>query len=201
MKAENIASISKDDYEGTGAYQLNGLPINLLESEPNKPIPLFRLLGIHNREERKHRAKMYRKHTKLPHSLSDEDVLLRALRSQRRRCATFWHFKDNWSRHASDIDRPDMYAPSILHSLIAKFYPLAFAARYTEELAEQFRAAGFDLDGIIENLQKLLGKEFSIDRLGFIAIWQRIVDDLATWESLPRERRTDVANATFALAS
>lgn len=201
MKAENIASISKDDYEGTVAYQLNGLPINLLESEPNKPIPLFRLLGIHNREERKHRAKMYRKHTKLPHSLSDEDVLLRALRSQGRRCATFWHFKDNWSRHPSGIDRPDVYAPSILHSLIAKFYPLAFAARYTEELAEQFRAAGFDLDGIIENLQELLGKEFSIDRLGFITIWQMIVDDLATWELLPRERRTDVANATFALAS
>lgn len=205
MQSQDVIEIPKmqrsQDLTEVKLYQLEGLPTNLSEAVPNRPTPLFCLLGAHNREERKALAKRFRRFLKAPRELSDEKVVAGACGPQRWRCDVFWHYKNNWWKVAQGPDYHEIFGPSILHSLIAKCDPSAFTYPYTDALEQAFRDAGFDIDGIIENLRKSIKEDFDESRLGFIRVWAKIVDELKAWDVLPPVRRTDIANCVFALAS
>lgn len=183
-------------------YSLGGLPSNLLlPHSENKAPPLYGLVGLHNREARKAKVKRLRKAWRSVKNDSDDDVLTRFFKEQKSRCATFWEKKDNFKDcHEPIIDYYDVFGPSILHSLMAKYRPDAFAEIFSDELRANLTEANIPLNLIIDSLKK--GQpDFDISKLGFLRLWESLSSDLENWAQFPYEYQCDIANAIFALSS
>lgn len=184
-------------------FHMNGLPANLLcAPTDNKPLPLYALIGLHNREERKHIARKLRKALRASKGVSDEELITATFKAQSQRLSVFWESKKNFSVRMSEGDVAyDLYGPSIPHSLISLYDGGAFADAISLELEGELKEMGVPWDDIVANLQEKFPDEFNPINLGFLRIWKQVIAELEHWEMLDTERQSLIANAIFALSS
>lgn len=182
-------------------YQLEGLPRNLAYGRDTHS-DLFKIVGAVNREMRKTFTKKMRKLAHPPKSASDDEIIAMMFSSQNKRFETFWRDPKKFVAFSGNKEElVDHYGFSILHSLLALYEPRTLGRPYSERVINEMREGRVPIDSQIEHLKSRLGDKFNTEWLGFLAIWPSLLADLKNWDVMNEDRRVDIANAVFAIAS
>ena len=192
--------------------KLVGLPRNLIMAPgAGAPLPLYTLAGFLNREDRKEFVRMLRRRHNVPRRLRDEMALIQYFGSPSVRFFHFWKSKKSFHPYVTGIGVDStQYGLSLCHNLLVKYSPNAFLDYSLDEgeaALDALEAYGIPVretvrlhsEGAEGKILIAFGGETRY--LGYLAVWQDILSDIPYWESMSLQRRHEMVNATFALAS
>ncbi|WP_341646467.1 hypothetical protein [Thauera sp. SDU_THAU2] len=211
----NEAHERSDGYQSRYDFA-SKLPDSLIHS-PGKgqPIPLHRITGLLNRDDRKRALRWMKggnkKHSTKTDNLSDDELLIAPFVKQSQRLLFFWKAEENFKKTPQHPQFPfQSFRSSLLHSLLARYRNDLFAScrPLTGDEIEALEADGVPIEELVIVLEECpIGRDaeskdfYYRSYSSYVNVWHEFTDDFLNWDALPDEQRLLLSEAVFALAS